>query len=338
MIPRTVTASALVLLTCLSAVADDGWREKVDPWVLSTAEAGTTEFLVFLAEQADLGAAESLATKEAKGRYVFETLTATAERTQGPVLGALETLGVEHRPYWIANRVWVRGGLDAVEAMARRGDVARVHANPAVRLDEPVSTSERDDATETVEWNISKVNADDVWALGHTGTGVVVAGQDTGYRWDHPALVNQYRGSAGNHDYSWWDAIHAGGGSCGADAPAPCDDHGHGTHTMGTIVGDDGGSNQVGMAPTAEWIGCRNMNVGVGTPTTYSECYQFFVAPTDLAGNNPDPAMAPDVINNSWGCPPSEGCTDPNVLWTVVENVRAAGIVTVHSAGNSGSS
>ncbi len=104
------------------------------------------------------------------------------------------------------------------------------------------------------------------------------------------------------------------------------------------IVGDDGGSNQIGMAPGAKWIGCRNMDVGVGTPATYAECYQWFVAPTDLAGQNPDPSKAPDVINNSWGCPPSEGCTDPNVLLTVVQNVRAAGIVTVHSAGNDGSS
>ena len=105
---------------------------------------------------------------------------------------------------------------------------------------------------------------------------------------------------------------------------------------MGTMVGDDGGSNQIGVAPGAKWIGCRNMDQGNGTPITYSECYQWFVAPTDLAGNNPDPSKAPDVINNSWGCPVSEGCVDPNVLLTVVDNLRAAGIVTVHSAGNSG--
>lgn len=77
---------------------------------------------------------------------------------------------------------------------------------------------------------------------------------------------------------------------------------------------------------------------GVGSPATYSECYQWFIAPTDLAGMNPDPAKAPDAINNSWSCPVSEGCTDPNILKTVVENVRSAGILTVHSAGNSGPS
>jgi subtilisin family serine protease len=79
------------------------------------------------------------------------------------------------------------------------------------------------------------------------------------------------------------------------------------------------------------------MDQGNGTPATYSECFQWFIAPTDSNGQNPDPSKAPHVINNSWGCPPSEGCTDPNVLRTVVENTRAAGIVVVVSAGNSGS-
>ena len=80
------------------------------------------------------------------------------------------------------------------------------------------------------------------------------------------------------------------------------------------------------------------MDSGVGTPATYAECYQWFIAPTDLNGENARPDLAPDVINNSWGCPTSEGCTDPNVLLTVVQNLVAAGIVSAHSAGNSGRS
>ncbi len=105
---------------------------------------------------------------------------------------------------------------------------------------------------------------------------------------------------------------------------------------MGTMVGDDGQGNQIGMAPGARWIGCRNMNSGVGTPATYAECFEWFVAPTDLNGQNPRPDLAPDVINNSWSCPASEGC-NPDSLITVVEDVRAAGILVVVSAGNSGS-
>jgi subtilisin family serine protease len=153
-------------------------------------------------------------------------------------------------------------------------------------------------------------------------------------------LIAQYRGYNGvtaTHDYNWHDAIHSAGSDCGADSPAPCDDNSHGTHTMGTIVGDDGLGNQIGVAPGARWIGCRNMKEGVGTPATYAECFEFFLAPYPVDGDpaERDPSRAPHVINNSWVCPPSEGC-DWDTLREVVENVRAAGIMVVASAGNSG--
>ena len=104
---------------------------------------------------------------------------------------------------------------------------------------------------------------------------------------------------------------------------------------MGIGVGDDGAGNQVGMAPGAKWIACRNMYGGVGRPSTYIECLQFFIAPTDLKGENPDPARAPQVISNSYGCPPSEGCA-VHALQDAVEAVRSAGIFMAASAGNNG--
>ncbi len=332
-----IVFAALVVATAGAAVP--GWRAKVAPAVLDgTGSGGQTEMLVVLAEQAPLGAADRLEGKVARGRLVVERLRAAAGRSQTPLLRLLTARGVPHRAFWVANMVWVRGDRALVEALARRSDVARLDANPRVRLAEPVAERAPVVAT-AVEWNITMVGAPDLWALGPTGQGVVLAGQDTGYDWMHPALESAYRGWNGataSHDYNWHDAIHSGGGSCGADSPVPCDDYGHGTHTMGTMVGDDGGSNQIGMAPGARWIGCRNMDQGAGTPATYAECFQFFLAPTDLAGENPRPDLAPDVINDSWVCTPTEGCTDPDILRTVVENVRAAGIVVVASAGNSG--
>ncbi len=337
--------SAVAVLALAPPVEATG-SAKVDPWVLDQlvlSPSGESEFLIVLAEQADLSGAAALSTKLAKGRFVVEQLRETAARTQAPLLDELARAGVVHRPFWIANFVWAKGDAAALASIAARPDVASIAANPRVAEagpfagDAPASSF----APAAVEWNITKVNAPQVWALGYTGQGAVVAGQDTGYDWSHPALQAKYRGWNGavaDHDYNWHDAIHSGGGICGANAAAPCDDDSHGTHTMGTMVGDDGGANQIGMAPGARWIGCRNMDQGFGTPATYAECYQWFVAPTDLNNQNPDPALAPDVINNSWSCPASEGCTDPNVLLTVVENVRAAGIVTVHSAGNSGAS
>ena len=342
-------APALILALALLALAppvEATGTAKIDPWVLDQLvlqPSGESEFLIVLAEQADLSGAAALRTKLAKGSYVVEQLRQTAARTQAPLLDELARAGVVHRPFWIANFVWAKGDAAVLGSIAARPDVARIAANPRVADAGPFvgDAPESSFAPAAVEWNITHVNAPQVWALGYTGQGAVVAGQDTGYDWSHPALQAKYRGWNGavaDHDYHWHDAIHSGGGICGANAAAPCDDNDHGTHTMGTMIGDDGGANQIGMAPGARWIGCRNMDQGNGTPATYAECYQWFVAPTDLNNLNPDPTLAPDVINNSWSCPVEEGCTDPNVLLTVVENVRAAGIVTVHSAGNSGSS
>jgi uncharacterized repeat protein (TIGR01451 family) len=325
-----------LLLTVFSAPARAApWQEKVSPQVLAALEQGESDFLVVLQQQADLHLADALPTKQAKGEYVYQTLTALADRTQPSVVAILEDAGAPYQAYWVANMIWAHGDAQLAQQLAALPEVAALAANPSMPLDLlPQSEMLAPQAVESIEWNISLVNADDVWAAGFTGQGVVVAGQDTGYLWNHPALKTHYRGwdgSTPNHDYNWHDAVDG--------STVPLDPHGHGTHTMGTMVGDDGAGNQIGMAPGARWIGCRNMNSnGAGTPQTYAECFQWFVAPTKIDGSSPRPDLAPDVINNSWGCPLNEGCDLAAVqaMQTVVENVRAAGIMVVASAGNAG--
>jgi uncharacterized repeat protein (TIGR01451 family) len=325
---------SIILAGSTAPVSAAPWQSKVDSWILQTASEGETEFLVYLNAQAYLKKASLLPTRLQKGLYVFETLTTLAERTQKPVINELESLGIQYRAHWIANMIWVRGNKEIVQLLAQRSDVAHLYANPHVALDAPVEVFASGVQPQSVEWNISKVKAPEVWALGYAGQGVVIGGQDTGYEWDHPALKNQYRGwdgAAVEHDYNWFDAT-------ASQSFIPVDPHGHGTHTMGIMVGDDGGNNQIGMAPEARWIGCRNMDAGGnGTPETYTTCYEWFVAPTRVDGTDPRPDLAPDVINNSWSCPLSEGC-NPDSLLIPVQNLVAAGIVTSHSAGNSGSS
>ncbi|MGA2242077.1 MAG: S8 family serine peptidase [Verrucomicrobiota bacterium] len=344
---KWIATSACLVLAVLTSRAGvpENWQDKVDPRLLQGAPA-TNEFLVILSEQADLSGAAALKTKDAKGRYVFERLTEVAQRTQRPLLKTLQEQKLEYQPFWVANMICVRGDLSAIQSLAQRSDTARIVANAANRVPDLPPATAAPGIASSVEWNISKVHAPDVWALGYTGQGVVVAGQDTGYQWNHPALINHYRGWDGtnaNHNYNWHDAIHglnphnSGVNPCGYNLTAPCDDQSHGTHTMGTMVGDDGAGNQIGMAPGAKWIGCRNMERGWGTPATYAECFQWFLAPTDLNGQNPDPSKAPDVINNSWYSDASEGTTNLLVFQTAVENLRAAGVVVVVSAGNEGS-
>jgi serine protease AprX len=356
---RTVIVSAFFfaasLLTYFSfAATADNWQAKVHPDVLTAVAAGDSEFLIYVTPVADLSGAASLSTKEAKGQYVYQKLTAAAEAAQPPVRQTLSQLGAQFQAFWVSNVIWAKGNQAVVQAVAVLPQVAYIAPSPVgglklpPQLPAPAPTSP--DAVEVVEGSLTSVNADDVWAMGYRGQGAVVAGCDTGVRWTHNALKNHYRGwngTSADHNYNWKDGIHNPNTGCPGDSPEPCDDDaalggGHGSHTMGTMVGDDGGANQIGMAPEAKWMACRNMNNGVGVPVTgYLECMQFMLAPTKLDGTAPDPSKAPHVINNSWGCV-EPGCVPepnpptPGFLRATLQASRAAGIVYVVSAGNEG--
>jgi serine protease AprX len=323
---------------------------KIAPWVVAqTTNGQQAEFFVVLADQADLSAATALRSKNEKGCFVRGALWNKSETTQRAILRWLREHGVEHRSFYIVNAILVRGTREIAETLARRPDVARIEGNPHIQnvIPEPISPVETTsqsaagESPKTIEPGISYTHAPDVWALGFRGQGITVAGADTGQRWTHNALKPHYRGWDGqnaDHDYNWHDSIHDGiSNPCGNDSAEPCDDNGHGTHTIGTVVGDDGAGNQIGMAPGAKWIGCRNMDQGNGTPASYIECMEFFLAPYPVNGNpnEGDPLKAPDVTSNSWVCPPSEGCS-VNTLQAAVEAQAAAGIMMVAGAGNDG--
>jgi serine protease AprX len=327
---------------------------KIDSILWSKVASGQkAECLVILKEQADLSESARFYKKADKGRFVHKTLSSLAQHTQQPLKQLLDAAQAPWLSFWIINALWTRADAPLLLQLAAHPAVQRLEYNPAVHMQLlPQSDSLQappavQDRTFTANsWGLTKINADDVWNLGYSGSGVVVGGQDTGYEWQIPALKDKYRGwngSSANHNYNWHDAIHnligTGSNSCGLNLTAPCDDNGHGTHTMGTMAGSESSGLAVGVAPDARWIGCRNMEEGDGTPATYIECFEWFVAPTNLSNGSPDPDMAPHVINNSWGCPVSEGCNSSNyaTMETVVNNVRAAGIVVVVSAGNDGS-
>ena len=318
----------------------------IDARVLEdTANGQVGHFLVFLKAQAPLAELVSAATDHAsRGTLVVDSLRSVAAVSQAVVVAYLDGVGATYRAYWVANFLAVTGDRALVTALAARPEVQAIESDRSFQV--PLEAPDAVDAAavSAVGWNLNWVSAPAVWALGATGQNMVYANADTGVQWNHPALQTHYRGwngTSANHNYSWWDAIHSdidgNGNPCGFNLSVPCDDQGHGTHTTGTGVGDDGAGNQIGVAPGAKWIGCRNMDAGVGRPSTYIECMQFFLAPTDLNGNNPDPSKRPDVVGNSYGCPTSELCA-ANSLLTAMNSLRAAGIFMAVSAGNEGSS
>ncbi len=293
----------------------------------------------------DLSPAHNMTSKEEKTRFVVDALTKYSEDSQRELRAELDHRNLHYRTLWLANALWVDNmdapALNAV-MQSRQLERAELIETRAVSLPGngaqsiEVDTAGEAQAITGVEWGVQKVRAPEVWAQGYFGQGVVIADLDTGVQWDHPALKSHYRGWNGtiaDHNYNWYDPV-------GTSPSVPSDDGYHGTHTMGTLIGDDGAGNQIGVAPGAKWMGCRNMNSGFGSVALYTACFQFAMAPTNLAGANPDWSRAADITNNSWGCDGRQthepGCDVPTALITITQALRDAGILTVAAAGNSG--
>lgn len=288
-------------------------------------------FFVIMTEQASLEASRELTTREQRSRFVFQTLRSVADRSQGEIRAWLDANGISYKTYWIRNMILIDADDSVRAILSTRPDVERILPNRRFQAIDPMirQNAYAADTGRGVEWNLTQIRADTVWdELGVTGEGVVVCDNDTGVDWDHPALINRYRGWDGgtaDHNYNWFDAT-------GTSATEPMDDHGHGTHTTGTIVGFDGAENHVGVAYGAQWIGVKCMDGdGSGTDEWFHDAFQWILAPTDLNGANPDPLKAPNVVNNSWGYPGGDTVFEADVLALV-----AAGVFIEVSAGNEG--
>jgi len=298
------------------------------------------QLFVILGDQADLSAASDIDDVDQRRQTVYASLVNQANETQAPLRRRLARLCIEYQPYYLVNAIQVQGGPLARLWLGRQPEVDRVLHNPQLRPLAPSTAQGRlvsfglrpPEASpqarppDVAEWNLVMIGADRVWQeLGVRGAGVTLGESDSGVQWDHPELADSYRGRDSGHDYNWMDAWY--------NQPTPYDRSGHGTHTTATAVG-----NHVGVAPDAEWFACANLVRDLGNPGDYVACMQFMLAPTPLDGNplaDGDPALAADVLNNSWGCPTLEGC-DPEALQTAVAALRTAGIFVVASAGNEG--
>lgn len=320
---------------------------KISPSIASLLPLNDSlEFIVVMNQHADISAVGDIHGKESKAMFVYQSLSDMAATSQKSLQKELDAEGIYYHPFWIVNAMLVRGKASLVWQLAARPDVKSVLSNASLHIAQPLPGNPRTERDLVIPWGIDSIHAPEVWALGYEGEGAVIGGEDTGYDWEHPAIKNQYRGWDGvtvDHNYNWHDAIHAvdihnyGDNPCGINLTEPCDDYGHGTHTMGTMAGEDG-VLKIGVAPKAKWIGERNMERGWGNLSGYLESFEWFMAPTDLAGLNPDVTKAPHVINNSWYCSVEEGCDANNfsLMEEVVNNVKSSGIVVVASAGNDG--
>jgi hypothetical protein len=285
---------------------------------------------VILRDQADVSTAAKITDYNTRRTYVYRTLVEHADRTQADLRGRLESLGIRYQPYYLMNGLEIQAGPLIRLWLMSQPEVDRVLDDPVLRpLHAPVQPSSGNmSAPQQPQWNLSMIGAPKVWNdFGVTGKGVIIGHSDSGMQGDHPELVDQYRGKGGRDDYNWFDPWYG--------SSSPVDINGHGTHTLGSILG-----KSVGVAPGASWIGCVNLGRNLGNTALYLDCMQFMLAPFPQNGNplhDGKPELGAHVLNNSWGCPWVEGC-DANAMLPAVRALRAAGIFVVASAGNSGQS
>ncbi|MBT2459559.1 S8 family serine peptidase [Streptomyces sp. ISL-86] len=308
-------------------------ERKIEPKLRAQLDdSAKAVFWVYLDSAADLTAARGQRTRAAKAEGVLRAKKDHAARSQAEVVKALDGAKAEYTSYWIVNAIRVVGSEKLAGTLAQRPEVARIDADDKVTLPRPAEGKREQAAADAVEWNIDRIKAPQVWdQLGVRGEGIVVANIDSGVDYTHPAVNNQYRGKNADgsydHNYNWFDP----GGVC--PTAAPCDNNDHGTHTMGTMVGDDGGANKTGVAPGAKWIAAKGCETGSCSEASLLASGQWIVAPTDLNGQNPRPDLAPHIVNNSWG-----SAAHDDWYQQIVDAWRAAGIFPAFSNGNSGPS
>lgn len=309
----------------------------LDPELLAEITRVTPDepvrFILYLHEKANIASLpETLPIAERRAELV-QRLQTTANDAQAPLLASLNEMKTAGsvaiaRPLWIINAIAAAGTSAAIYELAHHPDVAEIRLDSVVDQFQPPDENMLQRLLEEAvpaagpdqPWGIERIRAPHVWhGLGIDGQGVTVAIMDTGVDFQHPALADNYRGNLGNGNYehngNWFHAAIP-------TTIVPTDTYGHGTHVAGTAVG----ANGIGVAPGANWIAVSIAAQGGAIYNSDAHAgFQWLLAPDN------NPALAPDIVNGSWGGygPIPEFIPDLTAL-------RLAGIVPVFAAGNSG--
>jgi|GEM_PF-661522 len=262
-----------------------------------------------------------LSTRAQHNVAVKTWLKEAAQLEQADMLAWLEAhpeMAQRIKPFWISNFVIVDLTPAGIAAVAARNEVVDLHApstaivDPSLFVDEPYdpdSPAVGYEAGKEITWGITKTNADDVWALGYDGTGVLASIGDTGTRYTHNDMDHNYNTSY-SYDYDSGDND-------------PMDSHGHGTHCSGTVLGNGDAGSQTGMAPDATL--CANRVYHNCSLTEYEE--QMWDHWQDAVSWGLDLISISSGLTQAWG--------PRNSTWhTNARNTLAGGVVLAIAFGN----
>lgn len=280
-------------------------------------------------EQLDAQLYLEKASPETRAYKVITALQEKAASTQGSLINYLEERFAdrsvfEYKTFWISNFIQIEAKTNVIQELKNRTDVAEMDLDAILSYDKPTKIGEiTKEEILASEPGLKIVGADKLWQLGITGQGRILMNIDTGVRHTHVALNARFRGNFVPMSQAWYDP---GGGTT---TPSDCD--GHGTHTMGTMVGRSAAGDTVGLAIDAQWIAAKTICTSPHTSNSIA-AFQWAMNPD---GNPATTSDMPDAIGNSWYDPDvSNECS--GIYKTTLDALEAVGIAVVFSAGNSG--
>ena len=266
-------------------------------------------------------------TKQYKREHVTSKLKDFSARSQEDLISQLNELASASKvrkikALWLVNVVNCEMTKNTIDTISERNDIASIDYDeernilltPTINKESNEYLHEMRDGRE-ITWNVIKVNADDVWAQGYYGTGIVVAVLDTGVNYNHTDL-NDHLWSHPDYPFHGYDFINGDNN--------PMDDNGHGTHCAGTVAGDGTSGSQTGMAPEAS-IMCIKL-LDAGGNGVESICW----AALEFAVDN-----GADVISMSFGWQHSWG-TNRTAWRNAMDYAYAADVIAAVAAGNEG--
>lgn len=289
--------------------------------ILVSMKAGTKDILDNLTRI-------SFSSRTERSQALYDSLTARARNSQGQMLTFLSSPSTlkafqfgKVQSLWITNQIGIQDASEEfIELLASMDEISQIQEDEIVYLSQPIDNETPiEPPGPNNQWGIEKIDAPKAWLLfnGTDGTGITVANIDTGVRYTHEILRNNYK----NDNHSWYDPYNR--------TEFAADYNGHGTHTMGTIVGENG----YGVAPQAKWIACKGLyDDNFGSGVNLLACGQFLICPTTFNGEDADCSKTPHIVSNSWG--QSVGAS--TYYDSMIAAWHAVSIIPVFSIGNSG--
>ena len=322
---KRTTLIAILLLACTIGFAQGCLNPTLSKAMNRIDDDEKIEVVVLMKAQYDRTqlnrAADLYGSRTARRDFVVGELKTFAEASQSDLVRLLaemerQDLVSSVRSLWSANALYFSATKSALLDLSGRTDIETISLNVQQQLiPEEETAKAASDSRETTP-NITQVNAEQVWALGYTGAGVVVAVVDSGVNYDHLDLADHLWDGGPEFPHHGYDIVN------GDDDPM--DDKGHGTHVAGIVCGDGTSGSQTGVAPDATLM-CVKTTAADG-----------FGGAVNIAGGMEWAVEhGCDLINLSQGMA-GAGIVDKEIFRRTCESILDAGIVALVCAGNEG--